>query len=170
MDERRRGTVAAALVLILLGVLLLVLQFAPGVRNWFTGELGWPLIVVAVGVFLAVIGLATGASGMMIPACIVGGIGALLYWQNLTGNWGSWAYAWTLIPGFAGVGTILHGLLSGRWPAVRAGMWQVFVSAVLFGIFASFLGGYTPLGQYWPVLIILLGVMLLVRRLIWPRE
>ena len=42
--------------------------------------------------------LLTGQPGMLVPACIVGGIGGMLYWQNLTGDWASWSYSWSLIP------------------------------------------------------------------------
>lgn len=79
---------------------------------------------------------------MAVPACIVGGIGGLLLWQNATGEWQSWAYAWTLIPGFVGVGTLLSGLLGGTLRRdFGAGAWRVLISLISFGIFASFLGG-----------------------------
>jgi hypothetical protein len=101
---------------------------------------------------------------MAVPACIVGGIGGLLYWQNATGNWESWAYAWTLIPGFVGVGIVLSGLLGGdTQQSVRGGAWLILISLVLFTIFGSFLGGLGLLGPYWPVLLIALGLLVLVR-------
>ena len=65
--------------------------------------MSWPLIVVAVGAGLLVLGLLVGAPEMAIPAVIVGGIGGILYYQNLSGNWASWSYLWTLIPGFSGL-------------------------------------------------------------------
>jgi len=115
---------------------------------------------------LLIIGLLTGVPAMAIPACIVGGIGGLLYWQNSTGNWESWTYAWTLIPGFVGVGTILSGLLGGEpRQSVRGGFWLVAISLALFAFFGSFLGGLNLLGPYWPALLILLGLLLLVRSL-----
>lgn len=163
MDARRRTSLIGGILLILLGALFLVAQFVPAIGDWFAIELAWPLIVVGIGVFLFVIGLLSGEAGMAVPATIVGGIGGLLYWQNATGNWNSWAYAWTLIPGFAGVGTMLMGLLNGSLRQVRDGAWTVLVSLVLFAIFASLLGGVDVFGSYWPVLIILLGVVALIR-------
>jgi hypothetical protein len=118
MDRRRRSSLAAGLVLILLGAWFLVAQWVPGLQTWFS----WPLTIVGVGVLLLIIGLLTRVPAMAVPACIVGGIGGLLYWQNATGNWESWAYAWTLIPGFVGVGIVLSGLLGGEIAADPAGL------------------------------------------------
>lgn len=162
MEGSRRSALVGGVVLILLGLFFLVSQVAPGLWGW-VGPLSWPLIVVGVGAFLLLIGLASNAPGMAVPACIVGGIGLLLYWQNATGNWESWAYAWTLIPGFAGVGTILMGLWGGKWRHVADGAGTVLVSLILFAVFASFFGGPFSLGKYWPVLLILLGLFSLGR-------
>ena len=107
---------------------------------------------------------------MAIPACIVGGIGGILYWQEITGNWESWAYAWTLIPGFVGVGIVLSGLLGGDFrQSARGGGWLIMISLVLFAVFGSFFGGLGLLGPYWPVLLILLGLLVLIRPLFRPR-
>ncbi len=170
MDRRRSSGLVIALVLILLGLWFLAVEFVPQLKVWAGGGRGWPMAVVAVGLALLLIGLATGAPGMAVPACIVGGIGGLLYWQNASGHWESWAYAWTLIPGFAGVGTMLMGLWQGRWHEVAGGAWTVFVSLVLFAVFGSFLGGVSVFGPYWPVLIIALGLLLLVRTVVAPRR
>ena len=166
VERSRRPGVAGALILILLGLWFLAVQVVPGLEHWAYGERGWPLAVIAVGVLLLVVGLVTGVPGMAVPACIVGGIGGLLYWQNATGNWGSWAYAWALIPGFVGVGIILAGLLQRRWRDVESGAWLLLISLLLFAAFGSFLGAWAPFGAYWPVLLILLGLLLLGRALL----
>jgi len=69
-----------------------------------------------------------------------------------------------LIPGFVGVGSILAGLLGDHMASnLRRGLDLMAASAVLFLIFASFLGGWKLLGNYGPaVLLILLGVWVLV--------
>jgi hypothetical protein len=144
-------------LLILLGIGFLVVQFLPGWTGWFS----WPMLIVGVGVFLLLLGIFNREPGMAIPACIVGGIGGLMYWQNATGNWDSWSYAWTLIPGFAGIGTILSGILSGDGSQVRGGLWPLVISLILFAAFGSFFGAMGFLGRYWPVLLIALGVLLL---------
>ncbi len=172
-DRSRRSALAVGILLIVLGGLFLAGQLFPGLFDW-VGPLSWPLIVVAVGVFLFVLGLLVGEPDLAVPACIVGGIGLLLYWQNATDNYESWAYAWTLIPGFAGVGTILAGLLKGDRKAARDGLWTVLISIVAFAIFSSIFrpmfGQPALLGQYWPFLLILLGVILLFQALFRMRK
>jgi len=159
---KKRNAIAGGLLFILLGAALLAIQFVPGLQIWFD----WPTIIIGVGIFLLIIGLATGTPEMAIPASIVSGIGGLLYWQNATGNWESWSYAWALIPGFVGIGIILSGLLSGN---VREGLSEggqlLLISLVMFLIFGSFFGALGFVGDYWPLLLIGLGLILLVRGL-----
>jgi hypothetical protein len=166
MDSQRRSSLAGGLVLVLLGALFLAVQWVPGLQLWFS----WPLIIIGIGVLLLIVGLLTGVPAMAMPACIVGGIGGLLYWQNATGNWESWAYAWTLIPGFVGVGMVLSGLLGGDTrQTVRGGGWLILISLVLFAVFASFFGALGLVGSYWPVLLIVLGLLLLAQSLFRSR-
>jgi peptidoglycan/LPS O-acetylase OafA/YrhL len=104
---------------------------------------------------------------MAVPATVVAGIGGVLYWQETTGNWNSWAYTWTLIPGFVGLGIILEALLEGKpRGGLRAGGSLMVISAILFVIFASFMGGPALLGTYWPVLLILIGLWFIIRSLL----
>jgi hypothetical protein len=169
MNRGRRSSLATGLVLILIGALVFVAQLMPGWEAW----LAWPLYIVGIGVVLLIIGLLTRVPGLAVPACIVSGIGGLLYYQDATGDWESWSYAWALIPGFVGVGIIVAGLLSGelRKP-LREGGQLMLVSLVLFLAFGSFFGliGLGPLGQYWPALLIALGVLILFNRLIFRRR
>jgi len=164
MDYGRRSSLAVGLVLILLGIWFLAVQFVPGLHDWFE----WPLLIVGIGILLLVIGILTGVPDMAVPACIVGGVGGLLYWQNATDQWETWSYAWTLIPGFVGVGILLSGLLGGKLGrGVREGSSLILTSLILFAIFGSLFGalGLGPLGRYWPVLLIALGLLMLVRAL-----
>jgi hypothetical protein len=154
------------LILILLGAWFLAMQFVPGLQEWFS----WPWIIIGVGVAMLLIGLLSGVPDLAVPACIIGGIGGLLYWQNVTGNWDSWSYAWSLIPGFVGVGVILSGLFGGKVrKSLREGGNLILISLILFVIFAAFLGGPNLLGDYWPVLLILLGSWVLIRSLFRSR-
>lgn len=165
MEHSRRARIGGGLFLILLGVWFAAVQVVPGLRETVYGSNGWPLIVIGAGVLLLLIGLVTGAAGMAVPACIVGGIGGLLYWQNATNNWESWAYAWALIPGFVGVGIVLAGLLQGRARELVPGGWLIVISLALFAVLAAAFTGTSPFGPYWPALIIILGFLLLLRSL-----
>ncbi len=164
MSSEKRGNLVVGLLLVLVGVWFLVVQFVPGIAERFKLDISWPLIVVGVGLFLLVLGLLLGAPGMAVPACIVGGIGGILYWQNATNNWESWSYAWALIPGFVGIGIVLAGLLGEGRDQIRSGLGMIGTSLVLFVLFFIFFGGY-GLEKYWPVAVIALGLWLLVRSL-----
>ncbi|HLB64114.1 MAG TPA: hypothetical protein VJJ46_04685 [Anaerolineales bacterium] len=171
MVARTRSTLALGLLLVLVGIILLAFELIPALRSWARAVLDWPLIIVGVGAFLFVFGLLAGAPGMAVPASIVAGIGGILMWQNATGEWESWAYAWTLIPGFVGIGIMLESLLSGRArKGLTEGGWMVLISLTLFLVFGSFLGGPIALGGYWPVLLIALGALFLFRSLVSFRK
>jgi len=170
MDQRQRTGLVIGLALIVLGGVLLAARFLPGLQ-----EFGWqwPLIIIGIGVFLLVLGLVTRTPGLAIPACIVGGIGGLLYWQVVTNRWDSWSYAWTLIPGFVGVGMVVAGLLESRGQRgemLRGGGTLILISLILFAIMGSFLGGLFGLGKYWPVLLIVLGLFLLVQPFLFRKR
>jgi hypothetical protein len=170
MDHKKRSGLTGGILLILVGLVFLAFQLVPGLRATLRMEITWPLIVVAVGVGLLLIGLMTGAPGMAVPAIIVGGIGGILYWQNATGQWMTWSYAWALIPGFAGLGTILAALLGeGGWRAVSRGAETILVSLVMFAVFGSLFGGWALFGPFWPVLLIALGLVMLVRAFVRQR-
>lgn len=170
MNENVRPRLGCGLALVLLGGWLLAVRLIPSLGRWFDNVFDWPVFVIGTGVLLLLFGLVARAPGMAIPAAIVGGIGGLLYWQNATGNWESWAYAWTLIPGFVGTGLLLMGLLPGGGSdSLRAGGWLLVVSLTLFVVFGSFLGGRNLLGPYWPALLIVLGLVLLGRSFVGGR-
>ncbi|MCL4862517.1 MAG: hypothetical protein KJZ93_24095 [Caldilineaceae bacterium] len=164
MASQRAGSLVIGFVLIGFGFLFLLFQLVPGLNQWARIDRIWPLLVVGVGVAFLIAAVAARIPPLAIPGAIVGGIGSLLFMQNLTGYWASWAFAWTLIPGFAGIGIILSGLLSGEsTKALRAGGALVAVSALLFVIFAAFLGPFGVLSRFWPLLLILAGLYFLAR-------
>ncbi len=47
---------------------------------------------------------------------------------------------------------------------------MLLYSLVLFAVFASFLGGWGLIGQYWPVLLILLGLIFLGVKFLPPES
>lgn len=163
--KQNRSTLFLGLLLIALGAWMVFTRQVPAVQEWLDKNFLWPMWMIGAGAIILVIGLLNGNPGMAIPASIVAGIGGILYYQEMNNAYGSWAYMWTLIPGFVGVGSILAGLLGENTSRnIGHGLNQLFISAVLFLIFASFLGGLNILGAYGaPVVLILLGVYVLAR-------
>lgn len=158
---KTRANIATALVLILLGAWFLAIELTPALKTFAYGPATWPIPIIGLGVVLGLLALVLWVPGMWVPASIVGGIGGLLYWQNSTGNWGSWAYLWGLIPCFVGAGIILSGIFERDRKAVIGGAWTLFGGVVMVAIFGSFLGGSAILSRYWPVLLIVLGLAFL---------
>ena len=109
--RQNRTNLVLGILLILFGGWLVVSRQVPAVQDWLDNNFTWPMWTIGAGLIIFFMGLLTGAPGMAIPASIVAGIGGILYYQNQTGDFGSWSYMWALIPGFVGVGTILAGLL-----------------------------------------------------------
>jgi hypothetical protein len=163
MRKQGRTQLALGVILILLGAWFIAQRTFPEVAAFAALFSDWPFTVIGVGVLLLLLGLILGAPGLAVPAAIVSGIGGILYYQDLTGNWESWSYMWTLIPGFVGVGVLLQGLLGEDTRRnLRHGLNLMVVSAVLFVVFAAFLGGWNLLGNFGPaVLLILLGLWVL---------
>ncbi len=171
MEKKNRTQLVLGLVLILVAAWLIATRIKPDLANILHLTFEWPMWVMLAGAALLVIGLLVGAPDMAVPASIVAGIGGILYYQNATGNWGSWAYMWTLIPGFVGIGQILSGIIGGDFMAnLREGLRLLFTCAVLFTIFATFFNAWTIFGSfsaYVPVvLLFVLGIWLIVRGII----
>ncbi len=160
---KSRGKIAMAILLMALGGWFLAIEFVPQVEHFAYGATTWPLPIVGTGVLLALLALFTWTPGMMVPAAIVGGVGSLLYWQNLTGNWASWAYAWALIVVFVGVGIGLAALMQRSRSGLAGAGWTIFIGLLQFVIFGAFLGGDTIIRRYWPVTLIVLGLLLLLQ-------
>jgi hypothetical protein len=168
MNSPTRSSLRTGMALILLGVVFLLLQIIPGVADIFRGENAPALALFAVALLLAVIGIAAGATGMVIPVCIIAGIGGIFYWQTaMEGGYLSWTYAWTLIPGFVGVGIFLNELLNGHpVKGLSDALGPIAFSIVAYLVLGSAIGGIDVLGVYWPVLLIVLGVLFLVQPLL----
>jgi hypothetical protein len=158
---KKRSSLATAFLLIMIGSWFLAAALFEPVSEIAHGLATWPFSIIGIGALIAVLGVVFWLPGMMIPAAIVSGIGGMLYWQNATGQWGTWAYSWALIPAFVGAGIILTGLLTRSRKTVIGGGWTALSGAVLFLVFGSFLGGGFQVLQFWPILLIALGVIML---------
>ncbi len=158
-----RPSSVVAVILIGLGILFLAV-------NFLDIDLGrvWPLIffVIGAGFYTPVLLMPqarAGLAALFIPGTIMIGLGVIFFYNTLTGDWGSWAYAWSLIPAFVGIGLILASRF-GQWQGdtARAGTWLALGSAAVFSVLAMFFGSRT-FGAIGPILLIGLGVLLLFR-------
>ena len=169
--EKRRNF-AGGIVLILLGALFLFWQLAPqNITSWFDRNFDWPFYVIGTGLVFLLLAFVTGQGGLAVPGAIIGGIGGILYYQNLTGDWVSWAYAWVLIPGFVGLGLFLGGLISRDLRHERRTGLTMFVissvaAMVLWAAFNSRIAGSSTV---WAVALIALGAYILISALIRKR-
>lgn len=164
--RQNRSSLFLGILLIAIGAWLVATRQVPSLRE-FTENMTGAMWTIGAGVLILLIGLVTNAPGMAVPASIVAGVGGILYYQDQVNDYSSWAYMWTLIPGFVGVGTILAGLLGENTRRNLAGGLRLLViSAVLFLVFATFLGDINLLGEYGAaIILILLGVFVLARGL-----
>lgn len=170
MEKRNRTTLVLGVLLILAGVYFVLVNVVPGFADLININFAWPAIVMLVGAGLLVLGLLTGTADLAVPAFIVAGIGGILYYQNYSSNWGSWSYMWTLIPGFSGLGMLAAWLLGAREKySVRSALDTVGTSLVLFVIFGAIFGAFKNLGPYWPILLIVAGILIGARALIKGR-
>ena len=167
MNRRNRSQLGLGIILLLAAAGMVAIKLNPGLAGLIPA-FEWPMWVVFAGGILLLIGLLVGAPGMAVPACITAGIGGILYYQNASGNWASWAYMWSLIPGFVGLGIILAGILGeGFRKNLREGLKLIVISAVVFLVFGAAFGGLDILGPYKDYtlagLLFLLGLWLILR-------
>jgi len=147
-DQNTRTTRSSmanlGILLIVVGIVILVLQYVHIDLSWLPErwtELSWPLRIIIPGLALFVVGLVLpdrageGLSGFGLVAAAVG---TLLWYQDVTGNWESWAYAWALVfPAAGGIASIIHGTLHANWRHVRDG-----AGGLAFGLVAFVVLGY----------------------------
>jgi hypothetical protein len=171
--KRNSGTLIAGAVLIALGLLAL---FGQLFRNFPFWNYLWPLIIIGFG-GLFFIGMFAGGksmAGLAIPGTIIGGIGLMMFFQNLFHNWESWSYGWTIILILVGLGIFIMGLYTSDTKRRQAGLRVMKIGAILFVIFGGFfelvIFGFRRNGiqQYiFPVLLVLLGIYLVITRSGW---
>jgi len=163
----------AVLGIVLMGVGIVF--FLLNILDVNYGRFGWPFFIIIPGTVLFISAFAVDES-MGQALAIAGGIittaGTILFYQNLTSHWTSWAYAWALVaPGSIGLAQFIFGSLRKQTKMVKEGRQLLLIGlAIFFGGFVFFeliigISGFR-LGRYgWPILLIALGVVLLVRGL-----
>jgi hypothetical protein len=167
---RGAGTSAAlGIVLVVLGLFALLVA----VSGLDLTQYGWPLFVIVPGLTLLVVGFVGVGPGASIPGGIVTTLGLLLAYQNATGDWASWAYAWALVaPGGIGLGMYLQALRDRDQANLKTGRSLMFIGLLIFMIgfvfFESIMGisgrDYGMFGKAaLPVLLIVIGIILVLR-------
>jgi len=142
-----RPSIVLGGLLVLLGAILLAGQFVR-VEIW---HYGWPLFIIAPGVLLLILALTSRGfvgEGLAIAGSVITVTGLILLYQNATGHFESWAYAWALIPASVGVGMQLYGWVAHRPANVRAGTRLLGVGLVIFFLGALFFEGVIGIGGY----------------------
>jgi LiaF transmembrane domain len=169
-SKRNSGMLVAGAVLIAIGLLSLFGQLFSRFHIW---SYLWPLTIIAFGGLFFVGMFAGGKSlaGLAIPGTIIGGIGLMMFVQNLLNRWESWAYSWTVILILVGLGIFIMGLYSQDAGRRQAGGRVMKVGAILFIIFGGFFellfSAFRPYGiqQYiFPALLVILGIYLVITR------
>ena len=167
-------------VLILAGLAAVAVRGAELDLGAWIGEQTWPLLVVAPG--LVLIGLAfvpapPNGLGFAIAGSIVTSVGTILLVQANTDTWASWAYVWVLIPGAAGLGMALYGLLTRVGQLVEKGVVLMVAAGILYiggwwYFEALFTTGEQPvdIGTWWPLALVGAGALIAVRALLARRE
>ncbi len=140
MDDNRMRSLVTILIgvgLAGLGILFLVGQVF---HLDFWGFL-WPFFIIVPGLFFFVGMFVMGKNGapLAVPGSIVTMVGLILLYQNITGHWASWAYAWALIfPTAVGLGIAIAGLWSDEPRTVRSGAVMAGIGLVVFMFFGVF--------------------------------
>jgi hypothetical protein len=136
---------------LLVGGLLIVLGAAALVVRVSGLEIGWPIWVILPGIAMLVASFAVpqpGGSGLAAAGGVVTAVGALLAFQDATGTYASWAYAWALVaPGGVGAGLLLYGILTGRGDVARGGLGALVTGVVLFLVGFLFFEGVLGLNR-----------------------
>lgn len=165
-----------------LGVALLLLGGALFLGQLFDigiDDVGWPAIVIGIGLVIGVLGLVVNREeGMVIGGTVVTTVGLVLLYQNNTGNWASWAYAWALVgPAASGLGMTLWGIRTSDATQIRNGTWALLGGLAIFAVGFLFFEGVIgisgeplPLPEWLlPVAVIGIGVVVLARGIVERR-
>jgi hypothetical protein len=131
------------------------------------------LFVIIPGLTLLIVGFFGVGSVATVPGGIVTMLGVVLAYQNSSGDWPSWAFAWALVVPFGvGLGMFLQAQRDRDVSSLRTGRSLMLVGAMIFIIgfvvFESILGisgdRYGVIGKgALPALLIVIGIILLVR-------
>jgi hypothetical protein len=166
-EQHERNTRALGLLLLAVGAWILIARFIHiNIGDWL-----WPFWIIVPGGLIMALGFRDtqrGGEGLVTFGSIVAVTGIILFVQNITGQWQSWAYAWALLfPGSIGLGKYLWGKQTGNAAAVHAAEKTIRVAVMLFIGFGIFFEVVLGIGGFHlgsagriivPVLLIAAGV------------
>ncbi len=167
---RNTGALIGGSVLIAIGILSILGQVFRQIDFW---EIFWPFTIIGIGAvfFAAMFAGGRSVSGLAIPGSIFSTIGLMLFYQNMTGHWESWAYGWTLILMAVGIGIYIMGAWGDKSGQRQAGLRVVRVGLIMFVIFGSFFELIFTEGMqfglrtiFFPAALIILGLYLILSR------
>jgi len=163
-NRSNAGALIGGSLLIGFGLLSLVSR----IFDRFNWGFLWPFIIIGIGAMFFVAMFATGKSGagFAVPGSIVGGVGLVLLFQNITQHWESMSYFWTLIILFVGIGIYIMGWYGDDVNQRKSGISLMKVGFILFIIFGTFFEMIFSSfnGMIFPILLILLGAYLVLAR------
>lgn len=160
MKRNRRNRYVGGIILILLGLFFLARELFPNIFSFWD----WPFILIGLGGVFLLWAILSGTGGLAVPGTVLAGIGGIFYYQTLSGDWESWSYVWALIPGFVGLGVIISGIIDRSFmKAITGGLTLLVISGALFFAVGSAFGLEHDLIKYWPVLLIALGLITIIR-------
>ena len=167
VPKRTNSMLILGAILVGIGVLAVIGRAADVDLGGLIGEQTWPLLVIVPGLVLLALAIPPAPPeglGFAIAGSIVTMVGAILLFQANTEAWASWAYAWLLIPGAAGLGILGYGAFTHRLELIRKAVPLILIPAALFvvgwwwfeTIFAT---GEVPFdaGTWWPLALIVVG-------------
>ena len=169
-SKRNIGSLVGGSLLIFFGILALVGKVFQTFNFW---EILWPFFIIGIGA-LFFVGMFAGGrsvSGLAIPGSIITTIGLMLFYQNITDHWESWAYGWTVILMSVGLGIFIMGKYGQNESQRSAGLRVLRLGLIMFVIFGAFFELIFTSGMsfglrsiIFPASLILLGLYLVLSR------
>lgn len=167
-----RGSILFGATLLVIGAVWILSQFL----EIPLADYLWPFAIIIPGVFVFISALnmeRAGGDALAVTGSILTSVGLLLFVQQLTNTWSSWAYAWALIaPTSIGIGQIIYGNIKKQESLVKTGLQMVKVGLGIFAvgfIFFELIIGLNGFGisrfglPVIPVALIGIGILILIK-------
>lgn len=160
LSKQARSNQALGLLLMLIGAFFLALNL-----GWLSlSQSGiWPFFIIAPGLLLMVLAISTSARNSILPGVILTGVGLFF----LLRQWGllpwSMDLLWPVFPGIVGIAFIATYQVAGRDKGLLLPAFILLTIALVFLAINFNLLNRRYL-EFWPVLLILAGVYLLIPR------